>query len=75
MSQESKELFGLQLKKLRRQMNISQEEFAYRVGVSVMTAGRWERGENGPEFDRLEDIARTLGVRMRDLFDFGDSEI
>ena len=75
MSKESKELFGLRLKKLRKQIKISQEELAYRVGVSVMTIGRWERGEYGPEFDHLEVIAQALDVRIRDLFDFGESKI
>ena len=75
VSKESKELFGLQLKKLRKQVNISQEEFAYRVGMSVMTVGRWERGEYGPEFDHLDMIAQALGVRIRDLFDFGENKI
>jgi transcriptional regulator with XRE-family HTH domain len=75
VSKESKELFGLRLKKLRKQNKISQEELAYRVGVSVMTIWRWERGEYGPEFDHLEMIAQALGVRIRDLFDFEESNI
>jgi len=66
----AKKLFGQRLVQLRVRCKISQEELAYRVGVSVMTIRRWEHGDYGPEFDKLEKIAQALGVRIRDLFDF-----
>lgn len=66
----AKKPFGQRLVYLRVKYQISQEELAFRVGVSVMTIRRWEHGEYGPEFDRLELIAQALGVEIRDLFDF-----
>jgi transcriptional regulator with XRE-family HTH domain len=66
----AKKLFGQRLVYLRVKRRISQEELAWRVDVSVMTIRRWEHGEYGPEFDRLEKIAQALGVEIRDLFDF-----
>jgi transcriptional regulator with XRE-family HTH domain len=68
----AKKLFGQRLVYLRVKRNISQEELAFRVDVSVMTIRRWEHGKFGPEFDRLGLIAQALGVEIRDLFDFRD---
>lgn len=67
-----KKLFGQRLVYLRVKCKISQEELAWRVDVSVMTIRRWEHGEYGPEFNKLEKIAQALGVEIRDLFDFRD---
>jgi transcriptional regulator with XRE-family HTH domain len=39
------------------------------------TIRRWEKGKEVPKFDRLEVLAKALNVRVRDLFDFGDTEI
>ena len=66
----AKKLFGQRLVYLRVKRKISQEELAFRVDVSVMTIRRWEHGDYGPEFNRLELIAQALGVEIRDLFDF-----
>lgn len=66
----AKKLFGQRLVYLRTKYKISQEELAWRVDVSVMTIRRWEHGEYGPEFNKLEKIANALGVEIRDLFDF-----
>ncbi len=68
----TKKLFGQRLVHLRVERKISQEELAFRVDVSVMTIRRWEHGDYGPEFNRLELIAQALGVEIRDLFDFRD---
>lgn len=68
----AKKLFGQRLVYLRIKRKISQEELAWRVDVSVMTIRRWEHGDYGPEFNKLEKIANALGVEIRDLFDFRD---
>jgi len=64
----SKELFGKRLVYLRTKHAINQEELAFKVGVSVMTVRRWEHGEYGPEFDRLEKIAKAFGISLEELF-------
>ena len=64
----SKELFGQRLVYLRTKYELSQEELAFRVGVSVMTVRRWEHGYHGPEFDRLEKIAKAFNISLQELF-------
>ncbi len=65
-----KKLFGLHLQELRKQHNVTQEKLAEAVDVSVMTVRRWEHGEFGPEFDRLDQIAEALSIPVIELFDF-----
>lgn len=36
------------IKKLRLRLHLSQEKFAYKLGVSVPTVSRWERGVSIP---------------------------
>ena len=36
------------VRRLRRHLNLTQEDFAARVGVSVITVHRWETGQSRP---------------------------
>lgn len=65
-----RKLFSVHIRKLRKEKKLSQEKFAEKVGVSTTTVQRWEYAEDAPEFDRLESIAKALGVTVKDLFDF-----
>ncbi|WP_043316559.1 helix-turn-helix domain-containing protein [Microbulbifer sp. HZ11] len=70
MKRNLKQQFGQRLTVLRKARGISQEDLAFLLDVSVETVSHIERGIHGPRFDLLEDIARTLGVEPRELFDF-----
>ena len=55
--------FAQRLRELRRQKNLSQIEFAERVGVHKSHIGRYERGESArPAADTLKRMADILGV-------------
>lgn len=62
--------FGRNLRRLRRSRDMTQEEFAEAVGISVDFLSLIERGINAPSFDTLECIARVLTVKVAALFDF-----
>lgn len=47
MTIESK-TFSERVKKLRRQLNLSQEDIAHAIGVSFATVNRWENGKTMP---------------------------
>jgi transcriptional regulator with XRE-family HTH domain len=71
-----KAAFGKQLQKLREEREMTQDKLAEAVGVSESRIIRyWERGTFGPGFERLEYIAKSLNVRVKDLFDFPDSAL
>lgn len=48
------------IKELREALNLTQERFAARVGVTVSTVNRWENGKGKPS-----PLAR---IRIRDLW-------
>jgi len=62
--------FGKQLQLLRLEANMTQEELADEIGLTVESVSNIERGIYGPKFDNLEKIASALGIPVKDLFDF-----
>ena len=56
----------------RRDMGLSQSEFASLLSVSVKAVGRWERGEDVPRRKRLEYLAEKSGRRLSWLLDSED---
>jgi DNA-binding XRE family transcriptional regulator len=51
----------------RNRPELSQEDAAHEMGVSVKTIGRWERGESQPRDKQWEPLARMLKVGVEDL--------
>lgn len=41
--------FQSRIKKLRTALGLTQEQFAHRLGVTVVTVNRWERGHTYPK--------------------------
>lgn len=42
------EIFSERVKKVRRHLNLSQEDLAHAIGVSFATVNRWENGKSSP---------------------------
>lgn len=55
------------LKRMRKEMHLSQTELANFVGVSLRTIGSWERGESYPNSEQLWNCAVALGCTPNDL--------
>src|SRR2546425_526067 len=47
---------GEEIRKLRRALGLTQQEFAAKLGVSFAAVNRWEKGRNAPQPDRLVRI-------------------
>lgn len=62
--------FGARVRELRRARRLSQAALGGKLGVGKGTVARLERGATFPG-DRIEAIARALGVEPVDLFNFG----
>ena len=56
--------FGENLKTLRKENQISQEELAEMLGVSRQAVSKWERGDGYPEVDKLLILSRKLNVSL-----------
>ncbi len=56
------------LKRLRQQKSLTQEQTANALGVSMQTVSRWECGITCPDIMLLPEIARLYCVTVDDLF-------
>ena len=56
------------IKIARTNHKFTQREVAERVGISVLTYQRYEKGERIPNAVTAIKLARVLGVEMKELF-------
>ncbi len=56
-----------EIKRLRIQNEITQEELAEKIGVCWITLFRWENGKGTPEIALIPKFARELGVTPEEL--------
>lgn len=64
------EKFGQQLKKLRTEKNLTQEQFAQKCGLHKNYIGMVERGERNPSLINIEIIAKGLEISISELMKF-----
>ena len=61
------ETFSERVKKVRSQLNLSQEDLAHAIGVSFATVNRWENGKSSPSklarksFDNFRALMKKQG--------------
>lgn len=68
----------LRIKELRSTLGMSQEAFAYSIGMSRTYLAEVETGKRNVSIDNIDRIARGLGVSLQGFFDselFSDQEI
>ncbi len=58
---------GQRIKELRRGLDITQEELAFKVEIDRSYMGFLERGERNPTLSTLVRLARALRVSLREL--------
>lgn len=51
----------------RKQMGLSQEELAEKIGVSRQAVSKWERAEAAPDTDNLIELSRVYGVTLDEM--------
>ncbi len=59
--------FGENIKKLRKEKELTQETLAEFLGVSFQAVSKWERGETYPDITMLPVIASFFNVTIDDL--------
>jgi transcriptional regulator with XRE-family HTH domain len=62
--------FGKRLREIRAQRQMTQEQFAETLDMSVDFLSLIERGRNAPSFETLERMAKRLRLSVADLFSF-----
>ena len=61
------------IKKYRKEMNLTQEEMAKRLGVTAPAVNKWENGNSFPDITLLVPIARLLNINMDTLLSFQEN--
>ncbi|MBE6148578.1 MAG: helix-turn-helix domain-containing protein [Firmicutes bacterium] len=55
------------IKKIRKENNLSQEQLAEKLGVSRQSVSKWESGQAYPEMDKVLQICELFNLNMDEL--------
>ena len=67
-------VFGKNVQKYRKKLNISQEKLAEYAGLHRTYIGMVERAERNITLVNMEKIAKALRVEIKDLVEYADNE-
>ena len=65
-------MFSERIKKIRKDMSLSQEEFSDKIGISIDTIQKWEKGTSTPRISVAENVAHALKVSLAYLLGIND---
>ena len=63
------------LKKIRKDNNLSQEDLAEKLGVSRQSVSKWESGQAYPEMDKVIQICNLFNLNIDDLLNQNIKEV
>lgn len=55
---------------LRKQLGLSQEGLAEKIGVSRQAVSKWERSESSPDTDNLIALSRIYGISIDEMINY-----
>lgn len=61
---------GSVIKKYRKEIGLTQEEMANRLGVTTPAVNKWENGNSNPDIELLAPIARLLNISLDTMLSF-----
>ena len=61
--------FATKLKELRLSQNLTEQQLADQIGISVRTYKRYESGETTPKIDIFRKIVLALGTTSDELLE------
>ena len=62
------EKFGNLIKKIRKDNNLTQKEFADKCNVTYQAVSKWENGKNMPDSLLIKKICDDFNLKIEDLF-------
>lgn len=68
------EIFGAKLREHRKNLRLTQEDVASRVGVSAQAVSKWESGECLPDCFNLKALGKLYGISLDILLDTEQSD-
>jgi putative transcriptional regulator len=69
MSKANVNKLALKIRRLRSNLNLTQEQFAAKVGVTFSTVNRWENGKSKPSplaMRQVEELSRLFRISIRE---------
>ena len=63
-------MISMNLKNLRLQHKLTQEEVAFRINVSRQVIAKWEKGESTPDLGHCQALAKLYNVSLDNLVNF-----
>ncbi len=70
-----KENIGELICQYRQNRKMTQEEFAFRLGVTPQAVSKWERGNGLPDISLVKGICQILDISANALLGIADSEV
>ena len=58
---------GKLISKLRKEKELTQEQFAEKMGVSINAVSKWERGLSFPDVSLMKKVCTELGISVEEL--------
>lgn len=63
------EKIGQFIKKIRKENNLTQKDFANKYGVTYQAVSKWENGKNIPDIAILKQISKDFSIDIDDLLE------
>ena len=60
---------GMRIKYLRKAKNLTQEQLAEKLGISINAISKWERGLNLPDVSLMKELCKILDITLNELFE------
>ena len=67
--------FSDNLKQIRKEHNLSQEQIAEQLGVSRQSVSKWESGQAYPEMDKMIQLCQMFNLNIDDLLNQDIKEV
>ena len=67
-----KKLFGQNLRKIRKKHNLTQEQLAEKIDISLPNISYIENGKTYPSVDTQEKLCKILKIKYQDLYAFDE---
>lgn len=65
---------GINIKRIRLERNLTQEEIASHLGISFQAISKWERGDGYPDIEMLPPLANYLGITVDELLGLSEQQ-
>lgn len=63
----SQKILGNRIRRIRKELEMTQTELGEKIGVSFVTVSNWETGKHKPEMEQLKKVAEQANIELDTL--------